>query len=400
MTEFFSLARKSDSTYSLTIVGAIGNFFDDYFFDGNTLDTTIKSKLDSLPDGITDLEVRINSPGGSATAGYSIYNQLKASGKKITTINLGEVSSIASVIFLAGEDRIMPNSSYALIHQPWHSVDQNLKTAKQHIQQLEAVTTSMRDIYKEHINLSYEEIDLMMEEETILTADRALEIGFSTSKTLPFGVSLSNDVSASSDDIFAQRVSLTKAFLKKQTYALLANNNKEDQLMSDKNKHEIDVEALIKEKALIEGKLEASEKMKAQVESDYKAFKDAHKEVDIEAIKAEARKEAIAELKEFESVKVKAEKAGFKSDEVIKAESAEALMRAVVTEFGMNADAFSGVGSIAEMFNYVIKNKPSQDADDDYIALATDNTKEATKEKSKTSSNFWDTLNKKSKGVK
>ena len=395
MSEFFNLSKKNDTTYALTISGTIGSFFDDYFYEGNTLDLTIKNKLAAIPSDINNLEVRINSPGGSMTVGYSIYNQLKSCGKNITTINLGECSSIASLIFLAGSTRIMPNSSYALIHQPWHETTQNLKIAKQNIQQLEAVTNSMRSVYKEYMNLSEDEIDKMMEEETILTADRALEIGFSTSKTLPSGVSVDNVNAETSGEIFAQRVAMTKGFIKNQHDILLSNyKNNEVNLMSDNTKT-IDVEALIKEKAIIEGKLEASEKMKADVEAAFKAYKTEHQPVDVEAIKAEARKEAITQLKELEGVKAKAVQAGFKAE----GETTEDVMRSVVTEFGMKAESFKDLDAITEMFNYVIKNKPSDDADADYAAFVDKKTEKEDTSK-KASSNFFDTLNKKAKGTK
>src|SRR5665647_2492704 len=75
------------------------------------------SFLDSNPEA-TDLTIRIKSPGGSVREGWTIHDLLKNSGKKIKTIAEGELYSIATVIFLAGEEREMFPNADGLIHMP------------------------------------------------------------------------------------------------------------------------------------------------------------------------------------------------------------------------------------------------------------------------------------------
>lgn len=391
-TNNFEMNRKSDDIYSIKVLGVIGDQFDDWFFDGHTSDTSFKDTLAQIPDDVTTLEIGINSPGGSVTQGVSIYNMLRESGYKIRTYILGEASSIASVIFMAGDERIFPDGTFALIHTPSHSVNQNLREAKINLAHLESVNASMKSIYLTHLNVSEDELDEMLDKETIITPSEGIEIGFATSKTLPNGVEASQSI-----ETVALRAETTKQFLQDQNikcFAKLENFNNEVD-MTDKTKETtIDVEALIKEKGLLEGKLEAAEKMKAQVETDFSAFKDSHQEVDVDKIRAEAKAEAVEELKAFEGVKAKAVKAGFKAE----GDTSEAIMRDAVNEFGMKAESFKDVDAITEMFNYVIANKPNADTEDDYAAFVDKKDDDLVEDDSK--GNFWDTLNKKSKGGK
>lgn len=388
----FEMRRKSDDIYSIKIQGEIGDLFDDWLFDGNTTDTSFRDRLNEIPSDVTTLEVAINTPGGSVTQGVSIYNQLRESGYNIRTYILGEASSIGSIIFLAGDERIMPEGTFSLIHQPSHLVYQNIREARINLQHLEAVNASMKEIYLNHLSISEDELDEMMESETILTPSKAIEIGFATSKTLPSGVKTTE-----SSDTTAIRAERTKEFLQNQEKEILAklNNFNNEVDMSKKDEITIDIEALVKEKALLEGKLEAAEKMKAQVEKDFTNYKAKHEEVDIEKIKAEAKAEAISEMKDFQEVKAKATAAKFQSDEVNNATTSEELMRAVVNEFGMNASSFKDVDAITEMFNYVIKNKPSDDTDSDYEAFV--NVKDESDKVVDTNSNPWAALNEKNR---
>jgi ATP-dependent protease ClpP protease subunit len=67
---------------------------------------------------ITNIEVIINSPGGSVVAGYSIYSALVRSSKRVTTIIDGIAASIAGVIFMAGEVRKAYDHALFMAHNP------------------------------------------------------------------------------------------------------------------------------------------------------------------------------------------------------------------------------------------------------------------------------------------
>ena len=67
---------------------------------------------------VSEIDVFINSNGGSAMAGTAIHNMLTAHKAKINTYAVGLAASAASLIFMAGDNRFMYKSSFLMIHGP------------------------------------------------------------------------------------------------------------------------------------------------------------------------------------------------------------------------------------------------------------------------------------------
>ena len=67
---------------------------------------------------VEDIEVIINSPGGSVVAGYSIYSALIRSSKTVTTVIDGVAASIAGIIFMSGKIRKAYSHSLFMAHNP------------------------------------------------------------------------------------------------------------------------------------------------------------------------------------------------------------------------------------------------------------------------------------------
>ena len=135
-----------------------------------------------------DLVVEINSPGGDVMAGLGIYNMLRnfaASGKSVTTRVTGIAASIASVIALAGDQRLMPSNSFALIHQVGslafgvYSADELRDMADTN----DKITSSLRNIYVDRMGVSAEKADELMSKDNYLTAQECLDLGFATALT-------------------------------------------------------------------------------------------------------------------------------------------------------------------------------------------------------------------------
>ena len=127
------------------------------------------------------LTVRINSYGGSVSEGLAIYNALKNSGKQIKTVCDGFACSIASVIFCAGEERVMPNTSLLMIHNAWtEGGDGNANHFRKLAEDLDKITQPSVNAYAAVSNLSEEEIKDLMDQETWITSEQALEWGFAT----------------------------------------------------------------------------------------------------------------------------------------------------------------------------------------------------------------------------
>ena len=78
----------------------------------------LSRQLEELKD-CSEINVYINSYGGEVAEGLAIYNALKRHNAKIKTYCDGFAASIASVIFMAGDERVMNDSSLLMIHNAW-----------------------------------------------------------------------------------------------------------------------------------------------------------------------------------------------------------------------------------------------------------------------------------------
>jgi ATP-dependent Clp protease protease subunit len=136
----------------------------------------------------TDLTIRIKSPGGSVREGWSIYDLLKNSGRKIKTIAEGELYSIATVIFLAGEEREMFPNADGLIHMPRipnPEGDFQAADLREMAKYMDREEEKILNLYKEVTGKDEVTLREYMNKETMLSADDMLALGFATKITEP-----------------------------------------------------------------------------------------------------------------------------------------------------------------------------------------------------------------------
>lgn len=129
-----------------------------------------------------DLTVRINSPGGVASQGVAIHSALKAHAGKVSVVVDGEALSAASVIAMAGDERIMRAGSTMMIHDArgdfyGMAEDDTTKAAAQ----LRAVSDGMAAIYAAVTDGDRDAIRAEMKKELWMTPEDAIERGFATS---------------------------------------------------------------------------------------------------------------------------------------------------------------------------------------------------------------------------
>ncbi len=143
-------------------------------------DSIVKTLNQSHANNIT---VKINSYGGEVSEALAIYNELRAksrAGAKVTTVNMGFACSSASVIFCAGDSRVMSQSSLLMIHNPWMSISGNAKELKKAAGDLEKVAKSITEIYQGVINITDAELETLMDAESWIEAADAVDMGFAT----------------------------------------------------------------------------------------------------------------------------------------------------------------------------------------------------------------------------
>lgn len=128
-----------------------------------------------------DIEVRINSLGGEVQEGVTIYNLLRAYSGNVKTIIDGWAASIASIIALGGDELVMNEGSFIMIHNPWTGMMGEAKDLRQEADLLDLMTTELVNIYVNATGLDEEEIRAMMDDETWLNPTDAIEKGFANS---------------------------------------------------------------------------------------------------------------------------------------------------------------------------------------------------------------------------
>ena len=172
--KYYQLA-KHENTATLHIFGDI---VDDVYSDG-VCALSFAYDLEQLGP-VDSIDVYINSYGGSVSQGFSIYNQLKSHPAKVRTICNGFACSIASVIFLAGDERIMQGPSLLMIHNPWTMSCGNANELRKTADDLDKMGQVSVDLYCQTTGLDESTIKEMMDKETWLSASDALELGFAT----------------------------------------------------------------------------------------------------------------------------------------------------------------------------------------------------------------------------
>lgn len=128
-----------------------------------------------------EVNVHINSYGGEVAEGLAIYNTLKNSKFKVTTYCDGFACSAASVIFMAGDERIMNSASLLMIHNAWSYGYGNAKELRKQADDLEKITQASVNAYMSRVSISEVELKKKMDDESWITAEEALADGFATS---------------------------------------------------------------------------------------------------------------------------------------------------------------------------------------------------------------------------
>jgi ATP-dependent protease ClpP protease subunit len=133
-----------------------------------------------------EIVMRITSDGGNATYGLAIYEMIRNAPSPVTTYAYGGVASAATMIFMAGKERIITCSSYLLIHEPY--IEASAATTVT-IAKSEQNTALLKFLYKRFIDVytgvtkqPRDHIEKLVQNETILSSEEALKLGFATQR--------------------------------------------------------------------------------------------------------------------------------------------------------------------------------------------------------------------------
>ncbi|RNC78066.1 Clp protease [Piscirickettsiaceae bacterium NZ-RLO2] len=127
---------------------------------------------------VEQINLRINSPGGSVTDGFAIYNALHRHPAKIIAHIDSLAASMASIIALTGETVHMADNAFYMIHRPWAYAVGDAEELSKIIEILDKNEAKIVNIYHQKSNLADDKIKAMMYETSWLTAAEAKEHGF------------------------------------------------------------------------------------------------------------------------------------------------------------------------------------------------------------------------------
>lgn len=205
-----------------------GEIVTDERYDSDTSAAGFRDALKSLGD-VKNINLHINSPGGSVFEGIAIYNMLKQNPAKVNVYVDGLAASIASVIAMSGDAIFMPKNAMMMIHNPWTMAVGNADELRKQADDLDQITKASVVTYLNKADGKLDESTLkeLMDNETWLTAQEAVDYGLADEVMEP------NKAAASINKRFAQRYhNVPKQLLQ----TIKADSDEDDKALEEKRK--------------------------------------------------------------------------------------------------------------------------------------------------------------------
>ena len=151
------------------------------------------AELGALPDGVP-IDLRLNSPGGSVFDAVAIFNALTRHTGTITVWIDGIAASAASYVAMAGDEIVMPENAFLMIHDPSGIVMGTAADMRDMAATMDKIAGSMIRGYAARSGKSEEEIATLMAAETWFDAKDALDAGLATRMVEPVRIAASFDI--------------------------------------------------------------------------------------------------------------------------------------------------------------------------------------------------------------
>jgi ATP-dependent Clp protease protease subunit len=130
-------------------------------------------------DSEKDIQLYINSPGGSVTSGLAIYDAMQYIRCDVATSCIGQCASMAAVLLAggaAGKRFALPNSRI-LIHQPWGGTQGQVTDIEIQAKEMLRLRAGLDEILAKHTGQTVEKIHFDTERDNIMTAQEAADYG-------------------------------------------------------------------------------------------------------------------------------------------------------------------------------------------------------------------------------
>jgi len=170
---WYSIQANEDDLATISIHDEIGGF-------GISANQFMRD-LDAIGD--RRLHLSIHSPGGSVLDGWAIYNRLLEHKRDVTAKVEGYAGSMASVILLAANHRVMPENSWQMIHYPYAAIQGTAEEMANYSEQLAKIEKGIVAAYVKRTGLEESEIRDMLKKESFLSAEESEAFGFADEVT-------------------------------------------------------------------------------------------------------------------------------------------------------------------------------------------------------------------------
>jgi ATP-dependent Clp endopeptidase proteolytic subunit ClpP len=170
--KWYEITSKADKA-EIWIYEMIG---EDFWTGGGITAKNFQKELASVK--ASQIDLHINSPGGVVFDGVTIYNLIKQHPANVTTYIDGLAASIASVIALAGDKVIMAANALYMVHNPTGLAMGTANDMRSLADVLDKIAGTMIVTYVGKTGKTESDIKAMLDAETWMTADEALEYGF------------------------------------------------------------------------------------------------------------------------------------------------------------------------------------------------------------------------------
>ncbi len=162
------------------IKGPIISNSDAWIYEYFGIEATSPSMVDKAIEKANgeDLEVEINSGGGSVFAGSEIYTALKSYKGNVTVKIVGLAASAASVIAMAGKKVLMSPTAQMMIHNVSSWAAGDYREMEHTAEILKSANDTIANAYRLKTGKTQEELLRLMDNETWMTAQKAKELGF------------------------------------------------------------------------------------------------------------------------------------------------------------------------------------------------------------------------------
>ena len=175
--EFFNVAAPRASADETTATIRMYGPIDSWGGIWGVSAEEVSAALDSLPETVTHIQLRINSPGGDGFEGLAILNMLRAHPATVTAVVDGLAASAASFIASGCDETVMSPGTQMMIHDAWGFAMGNASDMAKAQNFLDSISDSIADLYAEASNGTRAKWRGLMKDETWFTAKESVQAG-------------------------------------------------------------------------------------------------------------------------------------------------------------------------------------------------------------------------------